>query len=179
MFVKSYSQSYDTIGTKYFKDKFGENINSIDSNGLKQGLWVEYIKEFLGSEFDFPWSLKLTEIGRYIDNNKIGEWNYFYDYRSSTEFYYKDKSVLELRYNGFLSNYYNSDSSTIISTVIDETYLDTFCIECTNKKRCILYSGDIQLDSFDYSPINLFIVQQDIFLSVYRRLKLKKLKDGG
>lgn len=182
MAVKLYSQRYDTIGSKYFRDKFGENINNIDSNGLRQGLWVNYFEvssghSDYGRTYDEFVSFRIKEFGHYIDDMKFGEWNYLYDSGSWTEYFYKDKSVLELRYDGCILNYYNSDSSTIISTVIDETYLDTFCIECTNKKICMLYSGDIQLDFFDYSPINVFIVQQDIFLSVYRRLKLMRLRE--
>jgi len=179
--AKLYSQKYDTIGTMYFKDKFCENINGIDSNGLRQGLWVDYVEESSGhSDFGNKYnefvSYRIKALGHFINGTKTGEWNYFYDNETWTEFFNNDKSVIELRYDGELTNYYNFDSSIMTSNVIDEMHSDTFCIECIDKKTCTLYSGNIPLDCFDYSPINLFIAQQDIFLSAYRRIKLMRLR---
>jgi hypothetical protein len=180
-----YCQSYDTIATKYFKEEFGEKINSIDSNFLKQGLWVIYDISSIShtdygssGKFDESISYKIKEFGHYTDNKKNGEWRYLYDFEKWSEFYYKDGSVfvLEDRYKGNLSNYYNKDSTFIISIVIDETYLDTFCIECIGKKQCVLYSGAVPLDVFDYSQFMLEIKEWEILTSGYRKLK-KKMKN--
>jgi hypothetical protein len=187
--VKIYSQRFDTTGTKYFKDKFGENINNVDSNGLKQGLWVDYVEESSGhSDFGCMYdefvSFKIRAFGHFVNDIKLGEWVYYTNFETSgkgffTECYYNDRSVLEIKYDGYLSNYYNFDSSIIISTVFDEMASDTFCIECINKNKCILYSENIPLDTFNYTQINLFAVQQDVLLGGYRRLKYRRLVDEG
>ncbi len=158
-------------------DTFPGKINCSDSNGLKQGWWIDYKIKYI--PVDKPEEMAKENYvtnysyGKYKNNLKIGDWisvanvHLIYETRRDNYYYSKDTIIITSRFpSGESTLYYNSDSSIIksISLCTDEKF--PICIECDKKnkirKECkMIYRNDIikefPFDQFDLEFYDSFI----------------------
>ena len=157
-------QQYDKIASHHFGN--GNKINKVDSIGRKQGYWFIYdYSIYYYDKINIPLiepkmvkdtSFKRISDGEYLNDKKIGKW-YYYDDEIDTrrtikiEEYNPDGSVLVKENTEIFPNaitYYSSDSIEVISTVVNRA--DTICINCKEKRICVLKFENKILKEFDY-----------------------------
>ncbi|MBX7226629.1 MAG: hypothetical protein K1X55_11395 [Chitinophagales bacterium] len=156
-YLKSTSQTYDTIASNYFSK--GKIINKIDSLGQKQGEWICYqmytypkITEHYNNSTETDTSFKKSSQGSYLNDKKIGIWAYFHDGGCSSwtikkEEYFPNGAVQETNYDLFAITDFAPDSSFVHSSMIVNK--DTIHIECQNKRNCIVKFKENELYTFD------------------------------
>jgi len=179
----TYGQVYDKIATHHYGS--GEITNRIDSLGRKQGFWVNYTMFFNSTCSDLSTEESDTcfqrfSSGQYINDNKIGRWNYYQDAGCFIDFdrieiYNEDGSVMETncKYRN-CTTYYSPDSSNVTSVIIISN--DTINIKCKDKKTCIATIDNKELIKFDFDRLDFekFRFSLDIFCREILLLKNNK-----
>jgi hypothetical protein len=173
-FCSIYGQSYDTIATHYFGNDTSI-LNRIDVRGQKQGFWINY-QMYLDtycsglSSFKSDTCFYQSSRGNFINNNKIGLWEYGTDqgcvrYEIKSEMYYPNGSVKETKNRGTTITEFSNDSSFVSSIVVYNN--DTISIKCEDKKTCIASYRNKNLNTFIYE--NLDIEQYFMTIGNYHR----------
>lgn len=151
-----YSQTYDSIATKYYGN--GDQLNQIDSLGNRQGLWINY------SMFIYPKDSAISTVkpdtgfkkisrGSYLNDQRIGLWEFYDDHgctRTTKRIikYSKDGSVEETKYWRSTITRYSPDSSLVTSTVNFNEQI--MIVNCHKKTECIATYKGKELKRFDY-----------------------------
>jgi hypothetical protein len=154
-------------------DSFPDKINCIDSNGYKQGWWINYTLKY--NPVDKPDELPKGDYvenysyGKYQDNMKIGDWisiaNVHLIYLTSKENYYYSKDTILIT-SGFANGgwnestlYFNADSSIIKSTSLSPNDKFPICIECNKNrlkgKECTMTYRNNKIKEFSYDQFDL------------------------
>jgi len=154
-------------------DSFPEQINCIDSSGLKQGWWIKYKIE--NNPIDRPDELTKGNyvdsysFGKYKDNKKIGDWisianvHLIFETRRDN-YYYSEDTVLIT--SGFAKGgwnestlFFNADSSIIISTSLCPDEKFPICIECNKKgligQECKMTYRNEKIKEFSYEQFDM------------------------
>lgn len=176
--IISHSQTCDSLNVSFatLPLEFPQKANCIDSFGQKQGWWVYYnLYETQPEKINSKPRAKYYFYGQYLDNSKIGLWEYVSaldDMISiyKTELFDKDSSVTVTNYAERSITKYNSDSSHVISFMT--IYPDTFCIECnrhynTKVGNCLLKYKEHILLSFSFNDFS--IIQSMVTMGLYNR----------
>ncbi len=151
-------------------DTFPHKINCIDSNGLKQGWWIDYKIEY--NPVDRPDELAKGNyvdnysFGKYKNNIKIGDWisvanvHLIYETRRDNYYYSMDTILIKSLFaSGESTLYYNSDSSIIKSNslCVDEKF--SICIECNKKseigKECKMTYRSEKIKEFSFEQFDM------------------------
>lgn len=96
LYVFAFAQKNNTSKSIKSKETF-DKINRIDTNGMKQGLWINY--DYQG--FFFCNYIKyISSIGKYMDNFKDGVWNYYSSkgFLIKSEYYLNDSLYRETQF---------------------------------------------------------------------------------
>ena len=154
-------ENYKKTLFNWLPDNFPNEINCIDTNGIKQGWWIYY--EIKYNPEDQPdvlgkgYYVNDYIYGKYQNNLKVGKWktiqnvHLIYESRSDS-FYYAEDTTLIISYfaeRGFMESnlYYNSDSSVVNfeRNKVDEKY--PILIKCNKfekrkgKECAVIYRG--------------------------------------
>ncbi len=100
----------------------GNTVNYIDTNGLRQGLWIDY-SFTIHSFYNYYWYY--YSIGAYIDNHKTGRWCYFSNngFLTSVELYKDDSTFYKMNY--YLNNQIQSQGWYNVHTYVGEFSQET------------------------------------------------------
>jgi hypothetical protein len=146
-------------------DTFPDKINCIDSNGLKQGWWIDYKIKY--NPVDRPDELAKGNyvdkysFGKYKNNIKNGDWvsianvHLIYETRRDNYLYSKDAIMITSRFaEGESTLYYNADSSIIKSTSLCPDEKFPICIDCCKNgsigKECKMMYRNEKIKEFPY-----------------------------
>jgi hypothetical protein len=181
------AQNFDKIATLHLNN--GIPVNKTDSLNRKQGKWIHYKMCSFSQNVSHPTgvydtSFTLFSKGEYVNNHKIGKWEYYNDNRFSFEtdrfeIYSEDGSVNRIKKYPVQSNglnhentLYNKDSSLITSEITLQT-IGTVCIKCINKDKCTATFKKKVVLSFSF---DLFDIKREKFCNGFysRDLRLNQ-----
>jgi hypothetical protein len=151
-------------------DTFPDKINCIDSNGLKQGWWIDYKLEYnpvdradvlaKGNYVDH------YSFGKYKNNLRIGDWisvanvHLIYETRRDNYYYSKDTIMISSRFvSGNSTLFFNADSSIIKSRSLCADEKFPICIECYKEnatgKECKMTYRDEKIKEFPLEQFDM------------------------
>jgi len=151
-------------------DTFPNRINCTDSNGLKQGWWIDYKVKY--NPVDRPDELAKGSYvdnysyGRYKNNLKIGNWisvanvHLIYETQRDNYYYSKDTIMITSKFTlGESTLYYNADSSIIESKSLCTNEKYPIYIECNKKnekgRECKMKYRDHNIKEFSIDQFDL------------------------
>lgn len=151
-------------------DTFPNQINCVDSSGLKQGWWINYKIQY--NPVDRPDVLEKGEyvndytFGRYKNGKKIGDWisvanvHLIYETRKDNFFYSEDTIMITSRFaSGESILYYNANSSIIKSRSLYTGERFPICIDCNKNgvigKECKMTYRDETIKEFPYKQFEM------------------------
>lgn len=91
----AFAQKNKTLENTKSNETF-DKINRIDTNGMKQGLWIIYGYQGLICNYN----RYISSIGKYIDDDKDGVWNYYSStgFIIKSEYYINDSTFWETQF---------------------------------------------------------------------------------
>jgi hypothetical protein len=175
----SFAQTCDTID--------GQVVNCVDNKGLRQGYWLERKKILqvsgygcFGIKDDCTYFEKnkfiLSSEGLYIDNKKIGLWNYYDNFNNERgdiekKIIYNNQSTQEINYTYKYFISLSSDTTNGSGRVYLD--IDTVKVTCRQKKCIAETSENIRFLQFPINQLEYELCR--IGIGVYdREIRIKK-----
>jgi hypothetical protein len=163
-------EEYDKSLFHMLPDSLPDKINCIDSNGLKQGWWIDYKIRY--NPVDRPDELAKGNyvdnysLGKYKNSIKIGDWisvanvHLIYESRRDNYYYSTDTIMITSRFaSGESVLYYNADSTIIKSSSLYAGEKFPICIECNKKseigKECKMTYRDEKIKEFSFEQFEI------------------------
>jgi len=176
-------ERYDKTLFNMLPDDFPDEINCIDSAGVKQGWWIKYKVEY--NPVEMPDNLTKGNFvgsfnyGKYKDGKRIGDWktinnrHVIYEVENKNYYYSSDTVLITLTKASLNTkiNYFNADSSIMIIT--EPPYTVEFNKNKYGNSICVLKHNNHIIHQM---PAKYFDVAID-YADVHLKDKIKKLDE--
>jgi len=139
-------ERYDKTLFRMLPNDFPDEINCIDSAGVKQGWWIKYKVEYnpvyIPDDLPKGHYVGSFSYGKYLDGKQIGDWktinnrHQIYEVENKNYYYAEDTIIITISsgipfYNQFEILTFNTAMTVFIKT---QTGKPTIIIECNKNK---------------------------------------------